>query len=506
MDNIHNSYSDENSQNNFENNLHMTERKIDTFYGYSFLLPKGWRTAVLDGSVIACEETNIETSVHIWQLTLPSPMNASEASAFLIKLVTNFEPRTQAWAAPKKENENYDEQFSIYQTFSINNVPVRGGIYLRILDKRKAIASCFQVPISNIKKMSLVEKILSSFRFENALDKSIYIEKRENAWSLAYPKGWNASGYVNRALMGKHVWSVEDPSTGAKVYNNSTWIEFIYFPLLASQDFYNPYYSISQLVYNQYITNPQTSWLVQPYMDAETFTRNLIYPFAKREHKDMELIAILPDVIGDAKNKIEMRNLLLSIGIQGRTSSCFALTRYTENGRIYKELTSISTFIIPLPTHMLYAGQKWLGIIGPSCRASEEKFEDMLHILLGIASSFKINPSWLESENRASQARLNALMHERQRIFQDISRTLSETSEIITRGYEARSQTMDDITRHAGNVAGGWEDIRNEYGETWKVASGYNSYWEKNGQIIGSNSAFADEELSANGWKKMQIF
>ncbi len=501
---------------------------VDKFYGFSLDIPQAWRTAFVDGKIIACDERAIETSVVIWPVTLPRPMSALDVVGAIVQTAVNAEPRTNAWTSPSKKSGSDEEQMAIYDTFSLNNVQVRGAVRVVVRDGVHALATCVQVPLSELAKLHMVEAIASSFKFVAPIEKASFIDPTENAFSLAYPKGWVASGGVNRQTFGKHIWAVEDTATRAKVYNNAAWIEFIYFPSMGmgahgqynpynqynpyGQNPYgqfnpfNPYGGMSQMMYNQYMSNPQTAWLVQPYMNADDLVRNVILPRARQSHPDISLIAILPDVVSDAKNRIEMRQHLISMQTTGVTSACLALTTFAEGGIRFKELASVTTFMFANPPTMIDAGQKWFGVIGPGMRAPENVFDDMLPVLMGIASSFKVNPAWQAAENRATQAQIAALQRDRQRRLREISQTLSETTEMITKGYEARTQIMDDIGRRAGNVAGGWEDVRNEFGESWKVNSGYDSYWEKNGQVVGTNSAFADSELGANGWKRLTIY
>ena len=110
-----------------------------------------------------------------------------------------------------------------------------------------------------------------------------------------------------------------------------------------------------------------------------------------------------------------------------------------------------------------------------------------------VKGSFQVNPQWQsQQQGMTSQASAmsNDFFRSQAQAQQQISQTLSQTSDLMQQGFNERWQADSERQRHFGNMITGQTDVMDaNTGETWRVQSGNQHYWRANHQdvIVGTD-------------------
>lgn len=103
--------------------------------------------------------------------------------------------------------------------------------------------------------------------------------------------------------------------------------------------------------------------------------------------------------------------------------------------------------------------------------APMKEFNTVMPDLYTVLNSFAMDPSYV-------QAGVNTIQQNGE-VFRQISETLSQTSDIITSGYEARNKTMDIIMEKKSDQILDVERIYDpETGEVYEVKNGFFEYYD----------------------------
>ncbi|MBI4873651.1 MAG: hypothetical protein HY822_03345 [Acidobacteria bacterium] len=101
-------------------------------------------------------------------------------------------------------------------------------------------------------------------------------------------------------------------------------------------------------------------------------------------------------------------------------------------------------------------------------------------VLRRVVESVRINPEWERMQQGVTAASSRI-----------VARTHAEISAGISQSYWSRQQSQDNLSRQWSNVILGQTDVTDPAtGEKWKVASGHNYYWRKEGtdQVAGTDT------------------
>jgi hypothetical protein len=280
-------------------------------------------------------------------------------------------------------------------------------------------------------------------------------------------------------------WSVDDPATGARAYNDGTVIPFT-----------APAFGLGSLFGG--------AWNQQPFTSAVDLCQGLLVKLAQQQRPDLRLISAVPDANLERASAESLRPVAAQFGGQAQVSGALATTLFTEHGRTIREVTAVTTWMIVSP---MMAGSQWFATLGPAVRAPDEQFSELESVLAGVVLSYQANQAW---ENQEIQAAGHRIATERAQAEQYRTRLWRETQEYcqqIGREIQERhAATNAEIARSNYNLIAGKEDVLGEGHYSYKVDTGYQQYWEKDDRIIGSNSADLDTHLRSDGWKKMTVF
>ncbi len=198
-------------------------------------------------------------------------------------------------------------------------------------------------------------------------------------------------------------------------------------------------------------------------------------------------------------------------GLWGSTPECSVaevLIRYTEGGIRFLERIRVQTLRLQSGGMGWMSGMAppgpWFGEVAFDFRAPEAGFQGAEAALRAIAESHQKNPAWEMAQLNADNARPLASQQQNQGRQQQVSRTLSETSDVVAGAYWSSQQIhqQHEAGRQAMGASGGggwqqdwsnamlgWEDRVDDAGNRFSVASGHERMWrDAQGNFIAGNA------------------
>jgi len=142
-----------------------------------------------------------------------------------------------------------------------------------------------------------------------------------------------------------------------------------------------------------------------------------------------------------------------------------------------------------------YGGSMWqLDRLG-GFSAPERQIEETRSIFNHMLQSFKVNPRWQQQQQGRDSQTMQAstqyaLQAQRQRgnAYANISKTLSETNDIITNGWNNNQARIDNSMQNYSNGYRGTEDVYNSNGQGYNVWDTNKYYWQgRDGSVIGTD-------------------
>jgi hypothetical protein len=125
-------------------------------------------------------------------------------------------------------------------------------------------------------------------------------------------------------------------------------------------------------------------------------------------------------------------------------------------------------------------GSQWSVSFLYGYTAPEGKAKDARATLGRVVASLKLNPQWVQSQ---------------QQLTGDVSKIVADThqeiSDIVSETYENTQKVQDEVYRDWSNaILGNTDVVDPETGEAWKIASGHNYYWRRDGSdvIVGNDT------------------
>jgi hypothetical protein len=149
----------------------------------------------------------------------------------------------------------------------------------------------------------------------------------------------------------------------------------------------------------------------------------------------------------------------------------------------------------------LVGGGEWDPSLVWVIRAPVEEWEELEPVLVGIIDSNQLNPAWKAQEDASRLRYLAYSAADRRRRQQQISQTISETSDMIFQSYENRSQTEDRIWHEYSNATLGYQDMTDTSGATYSVPSGYDQYWLDSTDTLLVGNWLANPDPT---WRKLE--
>lgn len=260
------------------------------------------------------------------------------------------------------------------------------------------------------------------------------------------------------------------------------------------------------------------------YRPADAFAHTWLLPMVQKTAPDVTLLRMdpRPDVV--AANQQNMAQELMMRGMAGYQVDCSAVeavVRYTEGGVLYLERVRLQTTRCT-PGMMGWMGGggslPWFAEIAFSFRAPHDRFGRWEPVLRAIADSVKTNPAWQQAQLNADNARALASQQQMHMRQQQISQTLSQTSDIVADTYWSSQQIRaqheagraqmgqysTDWQHNYSNAILGWEDRVDDSGKVYSIEAGHERVWRDNSGNLhyggwGSNPDPTWHELKPQG-------
>jgi len=291
-------------------------------------------------------------------------------------------------------------------------------------------------------------------------------DPKENAFSLEVPGGWKVSGGMFRfaAVDVRPSLAVVSPDEKIRFTGGDAEIPTfsIPTPLMQSLGFtegapYSPGYGVQMIVGR--------------FRPGVEFAKEYVQKKVAKGYSDLTFIEARdrPEV-AEAINKIYAPYAAQYGGIVPRFSTGEVAFTCRSGDQPMRGYYFAGTMLVLLGTDMS-AGGIWNVQILYGYVTAADKVKQAQAILDRMLRSYRFNPEWVAMQQ--------GITGETSRI---VSRTHAEISKIIDETYWTRQHSQDELRRKWSNMILGQTDVIDpETGETWKVASGHNYYWRKEG-------------------------
>jgi hypothetical protein len=432
------------------------------WFGFRIAHPPGWIVMPVSGRFSIRQDVAGLVSAWIWPVQLPggAPVGdphtgARQVAGYFIDQLRKGDPTVQAWAADQPGGQPDGLSFRIQRRYL--NAPLE-GIYTVLLAGNNAILSGFECPAGQAPGLApTMQSILASFRTLPAMPKQRVQEPTEQAFHVDIPQGWLYQASFNRnhiggAGMAQFMTGREPQNLVCLVYPGLTWnfVESSWGSPFSQMGGYQPL----------------------PFMHAGQLCQQWLVPGMRQQQRDLEVLEIVdrPDLT--YLGYLDLAAKGMPTNFDSTTASL--TVAYTENGLRFRQ----RAIVIATRAQNPYGqGGPWIGFLNVYGRAPESEFERWSPVLDGIAVSFTTNPAWQAREQGLVNAYMRQSQLDRSRRLQQISQTLSETSDIITSSYWARQETYDRLNHMWSNTILGYQDVASASGDVYTVPTGYDRYW-----------------------------
>lgn len=446
----------------------------DAWRGFRVWHPGGFRVLRTEGPILVTPDRGRRYAALFWPLALRDPDEARALPARFVQWRRQANPAARAFMAPPGPSGEIllrvteDGPQGLLETQVQVRTEGRSALLLGVL----APGGC---PVANL---DALVRIGASFAPIPALPRQLWVDPTEGAFAVEVPVGWAARGGISRQDapgLGTSFFEAWGDATGSvRVRLSGETFQFVD-P--------GPGGGLAGLLGGM----PPMAMLLPPgmsapYQAAEAFVRERLLAERRRVDPGAALLT------GEDREDLARVTLaeLARRGMPGaRVSAGEYLLRFRPAGAPVLERGRVQTLMVPVPS-LLPAPQPWLAEVPRVLQAPEAEFASLEPVLEGVAASSRPNPRWQAQEQAALQGHLAASQADRNRRLGEISRTLSETSDLVTGGYWQRQATTDHLSRDWSNAILGYEDRVSSTGEVFNVPAGHDRVFrDPQGNLYG---------------------
>ena len=432
-------------------------RYANPWAGFALGHPQGWRVVCSQGVINVREDSAGYCSATLYPLRLQTPAAAEQVARQWIGQMTAANPSFSAWKVPSPGG---DDRVTLRVQANFMGIQLVGNYFISV-HQLDGLISGFQCPTDQIAGRSDdLQLILSTFRPIEQMARLRHVEPAENAFEIWAPEGWNITCGINRnyiggvAMMQMNCTRDQAGLTQAAI----VWLQWNF------QE-------------GAMMWGIPTGVPVLPYMPAAQLAQNYIAGWMNQIHQNFQLIGVrdrmdlVPQLAQEyARGGMDPQTVDLS--------AAMLETSYVENGR---RLRQVSRVMVSHPKPMGFfqasGGGIWMAFLDSYIRAPEDEFDALEPVLSGILDSAKSNPAWQQAQTMRNQAYIASQQQDIYNRTRQISQTLSETSNLISQGYWARSESQGRLSNAWSNAILGYQDMSDSSGTIYKVPSGYDQYW-----------------------------
>lgn len=457
--------------------------------GFAMATPPAWNFTS-DASVgrISVQGPRGEQAV-IWPASVQQPLDARGAMVLLQQMARQVDSQ-MTWSAA---NEGSGAVRLIAQT------PQRSGAavmrWSSTANGTSVLFYCVEAPSSSYRaETDTLAGILGSFHLVQDVPAqtkpggpiafTTWMEPHENAYSISVPQGWKVVG-------GAYRLSATDIRSGITLASPDGQIRVV----LGDSNlatFIEPnqmmaYAGLREGTY--YALGDGSRLLIRRYLPGQLAAREYVQSYVARECQNLQIVSnnARPDVAGKFGSQARsegMPNAQLTAG--DATFTC------TMAG------TSVRGMFITAPV-LPFPGQSGLWYVYRlyGYMAVPGREQDAQQVAEQAVQSIRINPQWQSQQQQIANAAVaadNARSQQiRQRAMQAIQEDQRQTSDMIMKGWEQRSQVYDEVSRRRENAILGTVDVVDPVsGKQYKIENYSDYHWMNNeGTIAGNNTGSA---------------
>jgi hypothetical protein len=449
----------------------------DPWHGFTLSHPPGWEVSTVLGQITVRLDPAGITAAAISPFTVPAPTNARQVAQQFVALAHSVIPSFQAW---QQDNATPESNRITLKTRGVRFGQMVEGIYNVLVDGTNCIISGYQAPAGQIAASGAVlGRILSTYRTAALMARQQMREPGEGAFTIDVPVGWTYQAGVNRANIG---------GAGSLQFNIARDTQG---RISANM----PSYLWSYLEGMGGLFGAFTGgYPALPYMPAAQFCTQQVAPWMSKAQAGLRVERAVerPDLA-------ELSGFdLARAGYPPGTwevSMAILETTYDEGGVRLRQKSRVGTM------RMRSSPQMWNANLDSYYRAPAAEFATWEPILAGIVGSLKVNPAWQAGEQNLAQGYIANAQRDISRRQVEISRTLSETSDIITNSYWRNQAVYDRLSEARSNAMLGYQNMAEPGRDVYKVPSGYDRYWlDGLGNVYGG-SWLTQPEIN---WKPLE--
>jgi hypothetical protein len=434
-------------------------RYVDSWAGFAVQRPAGWQVRVHDSVVSVCQDAAAVVHAVFYPIRFAQPMVPTAAAQEFIARRTAVDPTFKALVASQEP--------MVLRTESHAGGRALGGLYSVVTQGENGLISGFQVPRDQAESLApVLGEVVTSFSAVTRVPRVQFREPVEGAFTVLYPQGWSIGGSVSRANAHGAGMPGFQAANGATVVDNwlksFSFAESIWLLMPGQQKLkYVPAAGFAGSWLPGWLQKQAGPLTVEEVTDQPGQVPQLAIEVAKAglppDHYDLSCATL---------QFTQVRS-----GRQFRSRLGVAAQRSRDNGIWSMSMT---------PT-------AWSATITSSMEAPAAEFDGIAPVLSGILDSFEKNPQWETAELMRSQRISMEFQQQALARLQQISKTLSETTDIITSGYWER-QAMQDRAAHSwSNAILGRTDVVDQGGTVWSVPDDYAQVWsDGHGNFIGT--------------------
>ncbi len=435
----------------------------DPWHGFRLAHPSGWQVITHQSQISIREDPIGLVAAIIWPFSLRAPASARQVAQQLIGVARRSAPSFQAW---QQSNAAADSNRITIKTRETRFGQQLEGNLNILVNGLNVIVSGFAAPVQAVSQYSQVmAQILSTFRVTELMPRQSFSDPSEGAFSVDAPQGWIFRGGVNRNNIG---------GSGTTQYNVSRDPQGL---VTAGMPTYSWVYMDGMSGMMGGVVGVFSGYPALRYMPAVQFCTQSVAPWMVQGQANfkVERVEDRPDIaeifVADLAQSGIMPNMY-------EVTAAILETSYNENGvqirqksRVFtqRQRGGVGTFAASAPL--------WTGGLDIYYRAPEAEFATWEPVLQGILDSFQINPAWKQGEQRLAQNFIANSQQDIMRRTSQISQTLQETSDLITKGYWDRQATYDRLSEMRSNATLGVQNVVSSSGDVYKVPYGYDQYW-----------------------------
>ena len=445
--------------------------------GFTMRLPKGWQTTVARaGGSVAIRATDPDSGAFVAICPVKPTRRSAEA-------VLREAPATLGEVFPEAQLaavETTADGARARMTFTVEGTSFRASL-LCVKRGRAGMLYAVAAPDDafDAQRETLLT-VLESFAFGApattpeggaAAPDVVFVkwtDPKENAFTLDVPKGWKVTGGLFRhsATEPRASVGVESPDATRTIIigdaSHPTCTEPGFSAHFPEGSWYSPGYGVKMLV--------------KTYRTGKQYAQEFVARAVEGDFSGLRFVRTrdLPQEVAAvnrvyAQNGSALVNTSVSMGDaaftcmkgeQAMSGYCIAMTMRTQSQAMG-----------------LWHVEFLAGCLAPGPQAPQTQA-----VAEHMVRSYRLNPDWVRMQRNLTG-----------NVSKIVADTNNEIGNIINRGYQGRQAVQDDIARKRSNAILGLTDLVDaETGETYKVSSGSNYYWTRQGADVVAGTETAD--------------